>query len=560
MAKRKIKAEEEIKEEKDLDVKKDEKDLEVKEEVSETKETPTTEEKEDLIVLSDGATVEENVKLTEEEAADLAKITKADGTEIFVETPEGSDEEKKEVYEAIIEAETPAEEVAEDLEGEVNDEIPEAMEEIEEVGYVPAACHTAHASLNNSYYILKLKGGKLKALKAGKILNRELKASIIKAYKEGKKLPEAETVFNKIASKVGTTFGAFTRLASKLSNKIMRKSSKIMRKANRILPTVGDTVDMGNGKEVRVIAKKAGLLTLANGKKVLASKFMPDNTPKVGDTLVEGRRELKIVASKGGVLTLENGKKVLAKHLVATDLPDTIPGVRNDKADELKNFSIDEADIKKDNIDSVVALEKAELEEGKTGVKAAPSKVKSLYNRLPGKSGVSEDVEWSMKDFNKERNKADKTLASQIKALRDATKEIRNQKEVLASKDAEIKALQQKLAAFDNKEQTMIKSAKINKILASMSIEDDEEKAAMTEKFAKYTKAQLDAVYETMTACPSEEATIMHERMINEEMRKEASALKGFVPGFKLEEEVKASASDEMEKLVLERELDSINK
>jgi hypothetical protein len=43
-------------------------------------------------------------------------------------------------------------------------------------------------------------------------------------------------------------------------------------------------------------------------------------------------------------------------------------------------------------------------------------------------------------------------------------------------------------------------------------------------------------------------------------MKKEASALKGFVPSFKLEEEVKASASDEMEKLVLERELDSINK
>ena len=509
MAKRKIKAEEEIKEEKDLDVKKDEKDLEVKEEVSETKETPATEEKEDLIVLSDGATVEENVKLTEEEADDLAKITKADGTEIFVETPEGTDEEKKEVYEAIIEAETPAEEVAEDLEGEVNEEMPETMEEIEEVGYIPAACHTAHASLNNSYYILKLKGGKLKALKAGKILNKQLKASIIKAYKEGKKLPEAETVFNKIASKVGYTFGAFTKLASKLA-KAVTASRK---------PVAG-----------------------------------------VGDTLVEGNKEFKIVASKNGVLTLENGKKVLAKHLVATDLPDTIPGTVNDKAEELKNFSIDEADIKKDNIDSTVALEKAELEEGKEGVKTAPSKVKSLYNRLPAKSGVGEDVEWSMKDFNKERNKADKTLASQIKALRDATKEIRAQKEVLASKDAEIKALQEKLAALDSKEQTMIKSAKINKILASMNIEDEEEKAAMTEKFAKYTKAQLDAVYETMTACPSEEATIMHERMINEEMKKEASALKGFVPSFKLEEEVKASASDEMEKLVLERELDSINK
>lgn len=514
MAKRKIKAEEEVKE--TVDLEKDDKDLEVKEEVTEEtpkadekakEEKPATEEKEDLIVLSDGATVEEDVKLSEEEAADLAKITKADGTEIFVETPEGTDEEKKEVYEAIIEAETPAEEAAEDLEEEVN--APETMEEIEEVGYVPAACHTAHASLNNSYYILKLKGGKLKALKAGKILNKELKASIIKAYKEGKKLPEAETVFNKIASKVGYTFGAFTKLASKLA-----KAVKASRK-----PVAG-----------------------------------------VGDTLVEGNKELKIVASKNGVLTLENGKKVLAKHLVATDLPDTVPGTDNDKAEELKNFSIDEKDIKKDNVDSTVALEKAELEEGKDGVKAAPSKVKSLYNRLPGKSGVGDEVEWAMKDFNKERNKADKTLASQIKALRDATKEIRAQKEVLASKDAEIKALQEKLAALDSKEQTMIKSAKINKILASMNIEDEEEKAAMTEKFAKYTKAQLDAVYETMTACPSEEATIMHERMINEEMKKEASALKGFVPSFTMEEEVPTSASDEMEALVLERELDSINK
>lgn len=518
MAKRKIKAEEEIKEE-TIDLKKDEKDLDVKEEVEEApkadekaEEAPATEEKEDLIILSDGATVEEKVKLTEEEADDLAKITKVDGTEIFVETPEGTDEEKKEVYEAIIEAETPAEEVAEDLESEVNEELgseplPEMAEEIEEVAYVPAACHTAHASLNNSYYILKLKGGKLKALKAGKILNKELKASIIKAYKEGKKLPEAETVFNKIAHKIGYTFGAFTKLASNLAKKV----------AKQIIPVVGDTVEL-DGKE------------------------------------------FKVTASKKGVVTLENGKKVLAKHLVATDLPDTVPGTDNDKAEELKNFSIDEKDIKKDDIDSTVALEKAELEEGKDGVKAAPSKVKSLYNRLPGKSGVGDEVEWAMKDFNKERNKADKTLASQIKALRDATKEIRAQKEVLASKDAEIKALQEKLAAMNSKEETMIKSAKINKIIASMNIIDEEEKAAMTEKFAKYTKAQLDAVYETMTACPSEEATIMHERMINEEMKKEASALEGFVPSFKMEEEVPTSASDEMEKLVLERELDSINK
>lgn len=504
---KKIKAEEEIKEEKDLEIKEDEKDLDVKEDApkADEKAEEVTEEKEDLIVLSDGATVEEKVKLTEEEADDLAKITKVDGTEIFVETPEGSEEEKKEVYEAIIEAEKPEEEVAEGLEEEVN--APEFAEEIEEVAYVPAACHTAHASLNNSYYILKLKGGKLKALKAGKILNKQLKASIVKAYKEGKKLPEAETVFNKIAHKIGYTFGAFTKLASKLSKKV----------AKRIVPTIGDTVEL-DGKE------------------------------------------LKVTASKKGVVTLENGKKVLARQLVATELPDTVPGKENQDAEMLKNFSIDEGDIKKSKIDSEVALEKADLEEGKEGVKAAPSKVKSLYNRLPGKSGVSEDVEWSMKEFNKERNKDSKTLASQIKALRDATKEIRAQKEVLASKDAEIKSLQEKLAAFSNKEETMIKNAKINKILASMNIEDAEEQAAMTEKFAKYSKEQLDAVYETMTACPSEEAVNMHERMINDEMKKEASALKGFVPSFKLEEDMKVSASDEMEKLVLERELDSMNK
>lgn len=82
----------------------------------------------------------------------------------------------------------------------------------------------------------------------------------------------------------------------------------------------------------------------------------------------------------------------------------------------------------------------------------------------------------------------------------------------------------------------------------------------MTQKFASYSKDQLDAIYETMTACPSEEATIMHERMINEEMKKEASELKGFVPSFNLEEEVSASASDDMERLVLEKEMSFQNK
>ena len=76
----------------------------------------------------------------------------------------------------------------------------------------------------------------------------------------------------------------------------------------------------------------------------------------------------------------------------------------------------------------------------------------------------------------------------------------------------------------------------------------------MTEKFAKYSNEQLDAVYETYTCCPSEEATNMHERLINEQMKKEASELAGFVPAIDLKEEV---SSDNMEALVLERELAS---
>ena len=505
---KKIKAEEEIKEEKDLEVKEDEKDLDTKEEVKEevkeeeVKDEPKA-ESEDLIVLSDGSTVEEKVELSEEEADDLAKITKADGTEIFVEKVEGEDEEKKEIYEAIVNAEKPEEEVAENLEEEVN--TPEFAEEIDEVAYVPAACHTAHASLNNSYYIVKLKSGKIRALKAGKILNKQLKASILKAVKAGKNLPDETTVFNKIAHKIGYTFGAFTKLASKLN--------KAVKKVARRVITTKDTVEI-NGKE------------------------------------------FKVKASKNGIVTLENGKKVLAKHLVAADIEKNVPGKDNDEANMLKEFSIKDTDIKKDNVESDIALNSKEFKKADedANVKSAPSKVKSLYNRLPSKAGVGDQVEWALKDFNKERNKKDKTMAAQIKSLRDATKELRAQKEVIASKEAEIKALKAQLEEVAKKEATAIKASKIKQIIAALNIEDAEEKAAMTEKFAKYSNEQLDAVYETYTCCPSEEATNMHERLINEQMKKEASELAGFVPAIDLKEEV---SSDNMEALVLERELAS---
>lgn len=548
MARKKIKAEE-IKEEKDLEIKEDEKDIDtekVEEEVEEKADSKTdSKESKNLIVLSDGATVDENVKLSEEEADDLVKITKADGTEIFVQKVDGEDEEKKEIYEAIVEAEKPEDEVAEDLEEEVN--VPESMEEVEEVAYVPAACHTAQASLNNSYYILKLKGGKIKALKAGKIFNKQLKASIINAYNQGKKLPEPETVFNKIAHKIGYTFGAFTRLASKL-NKTVKKI------ASKVLPTTGDTVDMGNGKEFKVIASKNGILTLNNGRRVSASQFVPCNEPTIGDTVEINGRDIKITANKNGIITLANGKKLLAKQLVAAEIKDNISGTDNDKADMLKEFSIKDKDIKKDDIESEFALDSKKFDDG-TDVKSATSKVKSLYNRLPSKSGVGTEVDWALKDFNKERNRKDKTMAAQIKSLRDATKELRAQKDVIASKEAEIRSLKSKLEDVERKEAIAIKANKIKQIIAALNIEDAEEKAAMTEKFAKFSSEQLDAVYETYTCCPTEEATNMHERMINEQMKKEASELAGYVPAFNLKEE-DLSSTEDMEALVLEKEME----
>ena len=500
MAKKKIKAEEIKEEVKDLDLEKSDKDLEkvedaekVEEKKEEVEKAPAAEEAEkteeaesaDLIVLDSGATVDEKTGLSEEEAKDLVKITKQDGTELFVEKVDEDlpTEDKKEIYEAIVEADKPeGEEVAEDLEAEVNEPMDE---EIEEVSYIPAACKTAEASLDNSFYVVKLKSGKYKALKAGKIFNKNLKASLLKALSEGKQLPSETTLFNKIASKVGYTFGAFTKITSKLAK--------------------------------------------------------------------------AVTASKNGVLTLENGKKVLAKHLVAAELPDTVPGKANDEAEQLKDFSLDEKDIEKSDIESQVALETKDLKPTED-VKPAASKVKNYYGRLPGKSSVGDEVEWALKDFNSERNKKDKTMAAQIKSLRDATKELRAQKEIIASKEAEIKALKEQIDSINKKVEAMLKSAKINKIIASMHIDEEEEKFAMQEKFAKYSKEQLDAVYETLTACPTEEATIMHERMINEQMKKEASELKGFVPSFKMEEEELTSASDEMEDLVLKRELASQKK
>lgn len=485
-AKRVVKAEELEKDtelQKDLEKDSDKEELDIKEEdiVEETEEASdekdsdekdTEDANEEVLVLDSGATVDENEHPEAEEAEDLVTITKEDGTKIYVEkvTDVESDEEKKEVYEAIVEAEnaeTPAEdeEASEDLSEELNEDL---EDEIDEVSYVAAACHTPRASLNNSYYILKLKGGKIKALKANKVLSPKLKNILLKRFASKQELPEPTTIFQKIADKVGYTFGSFYKLASKFT-----------RKAEDTTATIKET---SNAKD-------------------------------------------------------------------------------NDEAKELKNFSLDTNDIEKNKYDSSIALDKKEFDSAVSEeTKSAKSRVKSYFGRLPSQSKVGNDPVWGLRDFDKERNKVEKTTASQLKSLQKAIKTVREQKEIMASQAEEINKLKAELQSINDQKAAMIKNVKINKILAALNITNAEEKMAFEKKYASYNAEKLDAIYEFVTADAVTETNLMHEQMMNDQMKKEASELNGKIPTFNLEENLSGNEEVDMATILKERELAKIRK
>lgn len=411
--KMKKKAAEELEEVKETEVAPTEKAEEVKEvEDKKVEETPaeTEDKKEEVITLDSGAVVDESAKPTEEEAEDLVKITKEDGTEIFVEKVDADTvEEKKEVYDAIVEADeepSEAEEVAEDV-----------LEDIDAVSYVPAACHSARASLNNSYVVFKLKSGKVKALKAGKILNPKLKAAMLAKIKAGKEeeIPHISTIIKKMASKIGSKFSAF--------------------------------------------AKKASM------------------------------------------------KPLMIKK--ATD------------EEILKNTSLETKEIGKQDYDSATAVNDKEVKfiDGPKEVKPAKSKVRSLFDKLPSKSGVGEDVDWALKGFNEKRNK---TVASQIKSLRASVEAVKQLKEEKAALEAEKNALQEKLNKIEASQKNAKKHQKITKILAAMNCKDELVKRTWQKTLASYEDSQLDAVLACYSMDPEIETTLMNEREI-EAMKKEAS-------------------------------------
>lgn len=494
--KKKTAAEEEIKEETSVETPEtEEKAEEVVEEVETTEEAPAAEEEAEgeKITLDSGAVVDESAHPEADKAESLVTITKEDGTEIFVEKVESEDEaEKKEIYEAIVEAdsEDAAEEVSEEVLKELEDE------EIDEVNYIPAGCKTHFASLNNSFYVVKTKAGKIKAFKAGKILDSKTKAELLSKIKAGKKTEDEITVFAKVASKIGNKLSSFVKLASK---KVAKKHMTV----------VGDVLkDPKTGKDAKVIASKK----TKNGTK----------------------------------LVLNNGSVVDAKKVAAAEAAD------DKKA--LEMFNIDTKDLPQSKVETSFNIEEKELDT--EDVKSSKSKVKEFYGKLPNKSGVGTEPEWYLKDFNQTRNK---TVASQVKALRDVTKALHEAKEVIASKDETIKQLQAKLDTIEAQKKVMLKNQKISKITASMNLTEAEDIRCATKRLASYSDEQLDAIYETINLSSSLVTDLVHEQEANEQMKKEAS-MNSYVPGIALSDSYGSNneAIDYVE-LLKQKELNKYN-
>ena len=536
--KKKLKAEDIDETKKNEETNKDEKDIEKNDDVEDTseKETPEnktedtsedkTEDVENTIVLDSGAVVNEDEKPEDEE--DLVTITKEDGTKIYVDKVEAeSEEEKKDIYEAIVSADTAddgmaesveiGEEITEDINEDIDPDLEapvEVDEEIEDATYIGAACNSHKASLNNSYFIFRTKAGKMLAVKAGKLLSKQLKASLLSKIIRKQELPSQESVVSKILAKIGTKFS-----------------------------------------DVKKYVKRLASLEKANMNKTITKKASVEVKPQIGDEVEMNGKSFKIVASRKNEFILNNGKHVKAEELLKSVSTRDIDG--NEKQDvdsnkQLETFSIDEGDIEKSNYKSQVAIDGKEANKvDEDDVKAAKSKVKNFYGRLPNKSGVGGDPEWGLKDFNSLRNK---TVASQIKTIREMTKSLRAKQEELAKKEAENKALQAKLNAIEESKKAMVKHSKIEKILRAMNVEDPQQKFVMEKKFASYNEDQLNAVYDTLTANVDEETNNINEQTINEELKKEASLLEGRIPSMNLQEANSDSGEVDYVKLLAEKE------
>ena len=442
---------------------------EVKEPVAEEpkKDSETTEEKETMVItLDSGATVDESAQPSEEEAEHLVKITKEDGTELFVEKVEDADseEEKKAIYEAIVEADV-AEPVEENAE-EVIDAIDED-DEIEEMAYVPASCHTVTASLNKSFVVFKLKSGKYKALRAGQIYPAALKKAMLSKIKAGKEdeIPHIQTIMSKIASKVGYTFTSFKKLAAE---NILAAKKEVKANIQAYL------------QKKAALKRKAELLK----RRAMLRRKAADEESAQKEQLEKSTLNVKDITKNDNVTTVavEDGSKIVDEKLPSD-------------------------------------------------IKTSKSKVHEFYGKLPNKSGVGEDVKWSLRDFNEKRNK---TVASQIKSLRASIETIKQLKEEKAELVKQNEALKAQVNKIEASQKQAAKAVKVNKIIAAMNITDELVKRNMQTKLASYDDNQLNAVLSCYSLDPDVDSVFMNERNL-EKMKREASV--NYIPQVTLGED-----------------------
>ena len=511
---------------KDDDVKKDGTTPDSKKDDEDASEDKT-EDVEDTIVLDSGAVVDENEQPEAEDVENLVTITKDDGTKIYVDKVEAeTEEEKKDIYEAIVTADAAEDgmaesvEIGEEITNDINEEIdPEITtpvvdnDEIEEASYIGAACNTHKASLNNSYFIFRTKAGKILAVKAGKLLSKQLKAALLTKIIKKEELPTQETVVTKILAKIGNKFSdvkSYVKKLASLEKANKEAKMKMQKKAsvNNVKPQIGDEIEI-EGKSFKIVASKKDEFILSNGKHVKAEDLMKTNTKDI-----DGNEKQDVDSNK-----------------------------------QLETFSIKEGDIEDSDYKSTVAVDGKEADKvDEDAVKAAKSKVKNFYNRLPGKSGVGGDPDWALKDFNSLRNK---TVASQIKVVRELTKKLKASEAAIEAKNKENEELKEKLNAIEASKKAMEKHSKIEKILKAMNVEDPQQKFVMEKKFASYDEGQLNAVFETLTANVDEETNNINEQMINDELKKEASLLEGRIPALNLSNQDNANDSGEVDYVTL---------
>jgi len=527
----------------------EDKNNEVKDTENKGAENEAPAKSETTVIVVDGAKIDESVHPEEEEMKDLVQVTKDDGTIFFVEKVETEDpEEKKKIYAEIVKSD-----VSLDAEGKVEEEKVDKVleninsdidkdEKIVQSSYVSRYSNKgdtyserAMDSLNNSFYLFKTDKNKMKAVKAGLILNKSLKNSIIEDHiNKSNNVIDPSELFSVIASKIGNS-------VNDLSNSIVKVQASLIKSCdsnvkaegeapaaeNNIVtdpatPVAEDSEKTYEGKGDLKTVNVIDLYKTANECKIKVENIIPRVDENDQDTIIiKGKDEdIKCFIDKftstpktvtASAITDENKKKVDDKQIF--------------------NFSVRNPEAK-NGLESVVAVEGDDITT-LSFKKDGKSKVASLYAKLPATPKTGGNPEMFLRNFDKEQGNGERiTVAAQLKILRESTEKnaaLQNKINVLES---QLKEKDRIIKASENEKEENKRLEKIEAIIVAKELNETEEIEAMREKLSKYDNDELDAVYEILTTDPEQEAKMSMEEKNEKEYQDEqkkvtASLMKG---------------------------------